>query len=76
MSWLGRLLPYSTLLVAALLPLAAGIYLLTSSCWTLAERAVLRRWARGHRVTGEPCVQILHTRLPNKSGRAARRPPM
>ena len=38
-----RLLPYGTILIAAFLPLAAGIYLLTTNAWTAAERAWLRR---------------------------------
>jgi YidC/Oxa1 family membrane protein insertase len=38
-----RLLPYGTAVVAAFVPLAAGIYLLTSTTWTAAERTVLRR---------------------------------
>lgn len=37
------LLPYGTLLVAAIAPLAAGLYLLTSTAWTALEYAVLRR---------------------------------
>jgi YidC/Oxa1 family membrane protein insertase len=40
---LGAVLPYATLGIAALVPLAAGIYLLTTTTWTVAERAVLRR---------------------------------
>jgi YidC/Oxa1 family membrane protein insertase len=40
---LTRLLPYSTLLVAAVAPLAAGLYLLTTTMWTVLERAALRR---------------------------------
>jgi YidC/Oxa1 family membrane protein insertase len=40
---LGAVLPYATLVIAALVPLAAGIYLLTTTTWTVAERAVLRR---------------------------------
>ena len=39
----GAVLPYLTVIMAAVLPLAAGIYLLTSSAWTLAERSVLAR---------------------------------
>ena len=39
-AWL-RLLPYATVAVAAFVPLAAGLYLVTSTAWTLAERAVL-----------------------------------
>ncbi|WP_405142713.1 YidC/Oxa1 family membrane protein insertase [Sphaerisporangium sp. NBC_01403] len=36
-----RLMPFGTILVAAFLPLAAGIYLLVSTAWTAAERAIL-----------------------------------
>jgi YidC/Oxa1 family membrane protein insertase len=39
---LGRALPYLTLLIAAFVPLAAGLYLLTTTSWTAAERAVWR----------------------------------
>lgn len=42
-SRLLRVLPYGTILIAAFLPLAAGIYLLTTNAWTAAERAWLRR---------------------------------
>jgi YidC/Oxa1 family membrane protein insertase len=38
-----RLLPYGTVAVAALVPLAAGLYLLTTTAWTAAERVLLRR---------------------------------
>jgi YidC/Oxa1 family membrane protein insertase len=41
--WLTRLLPYTTVVIAAAVPLAAGIYLLTTTVWTTAERALLRR---------------------------------
>ncbi|GAA2876210.1 YidC/Oxa1 family membrane protein insertase [Streptosporangium fragile] len=37
------LLPYGTVLVAAVLPLAAGVYLLVTTAWTAAEQAVLHR---------------------------------
>jgi len=37
-----RFLPFATILVAAFVPLAAGLYLLASSAWTAAERAVFR----------------------------------
>jgi YidC/Oxa1 family membrane protein insertase len=40
---LTRVLPYVTIVVAAVVPLAAGIYLLTTTAWTTAERALLRR---------------------------------
>jgi YidC/Oxa1 family membrane protein insertase len=35
------LLPYGSVLAAAVLPLAAGLYLLVSTAWTAGERAVL-----------------------------------
>jgi YidC/Oxa1 family membrane protein insertase len=41
--WLTRVLPYMTIVIAAVVPLAAGIYLLTTTAWTTAERALLRR---------------------------------
>jgi YidC/Oxa1 family membrane protein insertase len=47
MGWLTRALPYTTVAVAAVMPLAAGLYLLTTTAWAAAERAVLgRRIAR------------------------------
>jgi YidC/Oxa1 family membrane protein insertase len=39
-----RILPYTTLAIAAFVPLAAGIYLVTTTAWTVAERMLLRRW--------------------------------
>jgi YidC/Oxa1 family membrane protein insertase len=38
-----RLMPYLTMVFAAFLPLAAGLYLVTTTAWTLAERVILRR---------------------------------
>ncbi|MGW4110001.1 YidC/Oxa1 family membrane protein insertase [Actinosynnema sp. NPDC004786] len=38
-----RLMPFGTVLIAAVLPLAAGIYLVTTTTWTLLERAFLYR---------------------------------
>lgn len=38
---LARLVPYLTVVVAAFVPLAAGLYLLTTTAWTLAERTFL-----------------------------------
>jgi YidC/Oxa1 family membrane protein insertase len=37
------LLPFGTVIAAAWLPLAAGLYLATSTAWTTAERALLTR---------------------------------
>jgi YidC/Oxa1 family membrane protein insertase len=44
--WTGmltRLVPYVTVVMAAFVPLAAGLYLATTTAWTLAERTLLRR---------------------------------
>jgi YidC/Oxa1 family membrane protein insertase len=38
---LMRFLPYGTVLATAFVPLAAGVYLLTTTAWTVAERAIL-----------------------------------
>ncbi|MEV0071357.1 MULTISPECIES: membrane protein insertase YidC [unclassified Amycolatopsis] len=38
-----RLLPYGTVAVTAFVPLAASLYLLTTTTWTVVERAVLYR---------------------------------
>jgi YidC/Oxa1 family membrane protein insertase len=43
---LARLLPYLTVVIAAFVPLAAGIYLLASTGWALAERAFFWRTGR------------------------------
>jgi YidC/Oxa1 family membrane protein insertase len=40
---MAQFLPYGTLLSAAFLPLAAGLYLLTTTAWTVAERTILQR---------------------------------
>ncbi|GII63452.1 hypothetical protein Skr01_35370 [Sphaerisporangium krabiense] len=36
-----RFMPFGTVLFAAFLPLAAGLYLVVSTAWTAAERAIL-----------------------------------
>ncbi|WP_103348294.1 membrane protein insertase YidC [Amycolatopsis sp. CA-128772] len=38
-----RLLPYGTVLATLVVPQAAGIYLVTTTAWSAAERALLRR---------------------------------
>lgn len=40
---IARFLPFGTLVTAAFIPLAAGLYLLTTTAWTLLERTVLMR---------------------------------
>jgi len=43
---LARVLPFATLVVAAVMPLATGLYLLTTTTWTVAERAIITRIGR------------------------------
>jgi YidC/Oxa1 family membrane protein insertase len=43
---LGRFMPFGTVLMAAVVPLAAGLYLLTTTAWTVTERIALRRRLR------------------------------
>lgn len=50
----SRIVPYTTLVIAAFVPLAAGIYLVTTTDWTAAERAVMRRWHRRAADNGLP----------------------
>jgi YidC/Oxa1 family membrane protein insertase len=38
---IARIMPYATLLTAAVVPLAVSLYLLTSTTWVVIERAVL-----------------------------------
>ena len=40
-AWLTRVIPYVTLVIAVIMPLAAGVYLLTTTAWAAAERAML-----------------------------------
>jgi YidC/Oxa1 family membrane protein insertase len=40
---LMRMMPYGSIIGAAVIPLAAGVYLLTTTAWATAERAYLRR---------------------------------
>lgn len=42
----ARWAPFVTVVFAAIAPLAAALYVVTSAAWTLAERAVLRRALR------------------------------
>jgi YidC/Oxa1 family membrane protein insertase len=44
---LVRVLPYLTVVIAAFVPLAAAIYLVTSTAWSLAERVFFWRSASG-----------------------------
>jgi YidC/Oxa1 family membrane protein insertase len=60
-----RLLPFATAVIAAVVPLAAGLYLLTTTAWAAAERAVFRRLSPPPAVApGAPNPQ----RPPERSG--------
>lgn len=53
LSWL----PFLSVVFAAFVPLAAALYLATTTAWTLAERAILRRRYWGDRgVSGVPAT--------------------
>ena len=54
---LVKVLPYLTVVIAAFAPLAAGIYLLTSLAWSLAEREFFRRSAVAPDVPEVPASQ-------------------
>jgi YidC/Oxa1 family membrane protein insertase len=43
MGWLMRVLPFTTVAIAAVMPLAAGLYLLTTTTWAAAERVIIAR---------------------------------
>jgi len=45
--WIMRALPFLTVVMVAWLPLAGGLYLVTSAAWTALEQAIWRRPAPG-----------------------------
>ena len=50
-----RVIPYTAVAIAAVVPLAAGLYLLTTTAWAAAERAVItRRISPGRPASGQP----------------------
>jgi hypothetical protein len=63
---LVRVLPYLTVVIAAFAPLAAGVYLLTSLAWSLAEREFFRRSAAA------PAVPAVPGMPPGRKAAAAR----
>ena len=54
--WLTGLMPYLTAVIAAFLPLAAGLYLLITTAWTLLERTLLRRFVTPPAVCAPPAA--------------------
>ncbi len=67
---LVRVLPYLTVVIAAFAPLAAGIYLLTSLAWSLAERMLF--WRSAGRDAGGKGWTALST---DRGSRGRRFPP-
>ena len=61
---LARLLPFATVAIVVFVPLAAGLYLATSTAWTLAERALLGRSAATRRGHSPPPRQAIDHRGP------------
>jgi YidC/Oxa1 family membrane protein insertase len=57
-----QLLPYLTVVIAAFVPLAAGIYLLVSTGWALAERAFFWRTGRIAVAAPSPPKAVVATR--------------
>ena len=56
-SWLTNALPLVTVVFAAFLPLAGGLYLLTTTTWTLLERRLLARHVRQAPTPPAPAVK-------------------
>jgi len=59
---LVRVLPFLTVVIAAFVPLAAGIYLLASTGWALAERTFFWRTGRLTAASATPPKAVLTTR--------------
>jgi YidC/Oxa1 family membrane protein insertase len=59
MGWLVRMLPFTTVAVAAVMPLAAGLYLLTTTTWAAAERTIIARRIPGSRGPGSGRRDVL-----------------
>jgi YidC/Oxa1 family membrane protein insertase len=58
-SWLTNVLPLATVAFAAFLPLAGGLYLLTTTSWTLLERRLLARRIRQAPPASAPAVKTV-----------------
>jgi YidC/Oxa1 family membrane protein insertase len=64
---LARVLPYSTLVFAAVMPLAVGIYLLTTTAWAAIERTAFARRVRRRGVRAHERVR--HDERSTRGGR-------
>src|SRR5690625_5485764 len=52
---------FTTVVIAAFVPLAAGLYLLVSTSWALGERLVLRRFLPDGAPVGQDPVSLIST---------------
>jgi YidC/Oxa1 family membrane protein insertase len=66
---LVKVLPYLTVLIAAFAPLAAGIYLITSTAWSLAERRFF--WRSASASGGRPAPPAVSQRLRQSASASA-----
>ncbi len=66
-SWLTKLTPFVTPFIAAFLPLAAALYLLTTTSWTLVERRLLLARIQ------PPALPVPAPPAPRPNGRPTRR---
>jgi YidC/Oxa1 family membrane protein insertase len=71
-SALVRALPFLTVVIAAFVPLAAGIYLLASTGWALAERAFF--WRTGRIGGAEPSPPVPAAASPLRRDQGAQQP--
>jgi YidC/Oxa1 family membrane protein insertase len=69
---LVRALPFLTVVIAAFVPLAAGIYLLASTGWALAERAFF--WRTGRIGGAEPSPPVPAAASPLRRDQGAQQP--
>lgn len=60
--WLGKALPYLTVVIAAFAPLAAVIYLITSTAWSAGERLIFTARTRARSERGHDSVHSLTRR--------------
>jgi YidC/Oxa1 family membrane protein insertase len=70
-----KALPYLTVVIAAFAPLAAGIYLLTSLAWSLAERIYFRHRSAVQPAAADPAASGVSPRpqaVAARNGRQAR----
>jgi YidC/Oxa1 family membrane protein insertase len=71
-AWLGKVLPYITVVIAAFAPLAAAVYLVVSVSWSVGERRVFAARSR-HRSANAVAAGGAQPRAANTLGDRAQR---